>query len=144
MLSANLFSQTNQETRRIFELHGQVVFLSTVGIRLTDSNVNTDQCYGNNEDYYVTFYDTACYHPNRLTAVIDELNLHSSDTLYIYDGSDTTYPLLFKGNNSNASTVLYDDVYSSNNVMTIRIKTDGADVARGFSFNIVCKKFVRR
>ena len=144
LLNVNLFSQENQETRRIFELHGQVVFLSTMGIRLTDSNVNTDQCYDNNEDYYVTFYDTACYHPNRLTAVIDELDLHPSDTLYIYDGLDTTYPLLFKGNNSNASTVLYDDVYSSNNVMTIRMKTDGTDVARGFSFNIVCKKICQK
>lgn len=140
ILITNLFSQENQETRRIAELHNQTVFLSTVGIRLTDSNVNTDQCYGNNEDYYVTFYDTACYHPNRLTAVIDELDIHPSDTLYIYDGPDSTYPVLFKGNNTNASTVLYDDVYSSSNVLTIRIKTDTAEVANGFSFNIVCKK----
>ncbi len=117
ILITNLFSQENQETRRIAELHNQTVFLSTVGIRLTDSNGNTDQCYGNNEDYYVTFYDTACYHPNRLTAVIDELDLHSSDTLYIYNGPDSTYPVLFKGNNTNASTVLYDDVYSSNNIV---------------------------
>ncbi len=136
---STLFSQ-NQDTKRIFELHGRAVFLSTVGVRLTDSDVNTNQSYDNNEDYYVTLYDTNCHYPNRLTAVIDELSIHPSDTLYIYDGPDTTYPLLFKGNSTNAHLILYDDIYSSDNVMTIRMKTDSEYVATGFSFNIVCKK----
>lgn len=140
LLNVNLFSQENQQTVRIFEVHGQTVFLSTVGMRLIDSRTTEGDCYDNNEDYYVTFYDTACFYPNRLTTVVDELDIHPSDTLYIYDGPDTTYPLLFKGNNSNASSVRYDDIYSTDNVLTIRIKTDSADTAGGFSFNIVCKK----
>ena len=140
LLNVNLFSQGNQQTRRIFEVHGQSVYLSTVGMRLIDSQTAAGDCYNNNEDYYVTFYDTDCSYPNRLTTIVDELDIHPSDTLYIYDGPDTTYPLLFKGNNSNASSVLYDDIYSSDNVLTVRIKTDAADTAKGFSLNIICKK----
>ena len=99
--SINVYAQ-NQEVKKISELHQQTIYLTSVGLRLTDSDAGGGP-YGHNEDFVVTLYDTACATPNRLTFIVDDFDIHISDTLYIYDGPNTSAPLLYKGNNNNSA-----------------------------------------
>ena len=105
VISTSVFAQDppgNQEVKKISELHQQTIYLTSVGLRLTDSDASGGP-YGSGEDYVVTLYDTNCSHPNRLCFRVDEFNIHPSDTLYIHDGPNTASPLLYKGNNSNSA-----------------------------------------
>ena len=89
MTNFSLFAQENQEVKTISELNGQTKYLTTVGLRLTDSDAAGGP-YASNEDYVVTLYDTICAHPNRLTFMVDDFDIHPSDTLYIHDGPNTS------------------------------------------------------
>ena len=86
--SRGVFAQDNQEVKSISQLHQQTVYLTSAGLRLTDSEALGGP-YGNNEDFIATFYDTVCSTPNRLSFTIVEFGIHPSDTLYVYDGPNT-------------------------------------------------------
>lgn len=139
VISTSVFAQEpgNQEVKKISELNGQSIYLSSLGIRLTDSDAAGGP-YGSNENYVVTLYDTNCSHPNRLCFRVDEFNIHPSDTLYIHDGPNTASPLLYKGNNSNSA--MSEIFYATGDCLTIRFRSDGADTARGFVANILCSR----
>ena len=133
----SVFAQENQEVKKISELDGQIKYLGSVGIRLTDSEASGGP-YASNENFVATFYDTACANPNRLAFIVDDFDIHPSDTLYVHDGPNTSAPLLYKGNNSNSALSEY--FYASGNCLTIRFKSDGVDTAKGFVANMVCTK----
>lgn len=133
----NIYCQ-NQETKTISELNGNNYYLTTVGLRLTDSDNGVNNNYGSNENYIVTFYDTNCQEPYRLTFMVDEFDIHNDDTLFIYDGSSINSPLLYKGNNSNSC--LFDRFYASSGVITIRFKSNEVNNGNGFLINILCSK----
>ena len=137
LISSEILAQEDQPVKKISEISGQTVYLTSSGMRLTDSDYQGN-LYGNNENYYVTLYDTACSHPNRLGFAIIDFDIHPSDTLYIYDGSNTSSPLLYKGNNSNSA--LSETFYATGNCLTIRFISDAVDTAKGFMANIVCGK----
>lgn len=133
----NIYCQ-NQETKTISELNGNNYYLTTVGLRLTDSDNGVNNNYGSNENYIVTFYDTNCQEPYKLTFMVDEFDIHNDDTLFIYDGSSINSPLLYKGNNSNSC--IFDKFYASSGVITIRFKSNEVNNGNGFLINILCSK----
>ena len=128
----------NQVVKKISELNGQTINLPGEGIRLTDSDANGNY-YADNENYTVTFVDTSCYDPNRLTLAIDEFDVEPGDTLYIYDGTSTSDPLICKANND--TSILFQQIYATGNSITLRFKSDNnGNVGKGFSINVVCGK----
>ena len=137
MTNFSLFAQENQEVKKISELNGQTKYLTTVGLRLTDSDAPGGP-YASNEDYVVTLYDTICAHPNRLSFRFDDFDIHPSDTLYVHDGPNTSAPILYKGNNSNSA--MSEIFYATGDCLTIRFRSNGADTAKGFIANVICTK----
>lgn len=135
--SRGVFAQDNQEVKSISQLHQQTVYLTSAGLRLTDSEALGGP-YGNNEDFIATFYDTVCSTPNRLSFTIVEFGIHPSDTLYVYDGSNTAAPLLYKGNNNNSA--LSETFYATGNCLTVRFRSNAVDTAKGFQANLLCTK----
>lgn len=127
----------NQVVKKISELNGQTVILPGEGLRLTDSDASGNY-YGNNENYTVTLIDTSCYDPNKLTLTMDEFDVKPGDTLFIYDGPNTNSPILFAANNNNS--IANKSIYGMSNSLTLRFKSDSANVAKGFSINIICSK----
>ena len=98
----------NQAVKKISELNGQTVELPDEGIRLTDSDANGNY-YADGENYTVSFIDTSCYDPNRLTLAIDEFDVEPGDTLFIYDGPNTNSRLICKANNN--ASILFQQIY---------------------------------
>lgn len=135
--STILFAQDNQEIKKISELANQSLYLQRAGLRLLDSDAHGN-FYGNNEDIKVTFFDTVCQDPNKLTVVVDEFDVKPGDSLFIYDGPNINSQVLYKGNNNNSP--LYSEFYATGGSLTIRFKSNARDTATGFSLNILCKK----
>lgn len=111
----------NQVVKKISELNGQIVNLPTEGIRLTDSDANGN-FYADGENYTVTFIDTSCYDPNRLTLVVDEFDVEPGDTLFIYDGPNTSSTILCKANNN--ASIFASRIYATGNSITLRFKSN--------------------
>ena len=82
--------------------------------------------------------------PNNGCTVVEvrSLDIDESDTLYFYDGTDTNGVLLFKINNGNYNpTVTYRfaaTIQNATGAVTIRFKTDTADVGEGFELQTSC------
>ena len=134
--SSALFAQ-NQEVKKITDYAGQTVYLTSVGLRLTDSDAHGNS-YGNGEDVRATFIDTACQDPNRLTVMVDEFDIKPGDTLFIYDGPNANSPLLYKGSEGNSA--MFENFYATGNSLTIRFKSNARDTATGFVLNLICTK----
>jgi len=73
---------------------------------------------------------------------IQSLDIDESDTLYFYDGADTTGPLLQKINNSNYNPTVYyryaATIQNTTGALTIRFKTDSTGVGEGFELKTSC------
>lgn len=70
-------------------------------------------------------------------------DIHSTDTLYIYDGPDVTSPLIGAYNN-NSVPVLYlmpvnASIYNASGCLTVRFVSDGAVEANGWWASITCE-----
>lgn len=79
---------------------------------------------------------------------VTSLDIHSSDTLYIYDGDNTSAPLLAKLNNSNYMGAAYSYIYmasiTSTKNITIHFVSDGANEGAGFVIETDCVKECQR
>ena len=73
---------------------------------------------------------------------IQSLDIDESDTLYFYDGADTTGPLLQKINNSNYNPTVYyryaATIQNTTGALTVRFKTDNIGVGEGFELKTSC------
>ena len=73
---------------------------------------------------------------------IQSLDIDESDTLYFYDGADTTGPLLQKINNSNYNPTVYyryaATIQNTTGALTVRFKTDNTGVGEGFELKTSC------
>lgn len=128
----------NQEIKTIKELHNQSYQITSLGLRLTDSNKLPNGDYDTNEFYQITFYSDE-YHDNyKLNLNIELFDIAEDDTLYIYDGATTNSPLLYKGNNSNSC--LLQQFYATDNFVTIVFKSNNINNGHGFNINIIYNK----
>ena len=97
--------------------------------------------YGSNLDQTLTITSND---PNNgcVLVEVEDLDIDESDTLYFYDGTDTTGTLLFKINNGNYNpTVTYRfaaTIQNASGAITVRFKTDSATVGEGFMLHTSC------
>jgi gliding motility-associated-like protein len=108
--------------------NGQTVTTCT-GIFYDSGGFGDD--YGNNENFTVSFCSG---NGNAVKFDFSSLDIRSGDTLYVYDGPDTTSPLM--GKYSNALLPL--SLISSATCMTFRFISNGIFIRSGWAANISC------
>ena len=102
--------------------------------------------YTQGHDYWVSITG-ACPEPNAFVFRIDMVDIAAGDTMFIYDGVDTSAPLLWY-NTAGESTPRTTNVFASpaNNVgLTVRLKTkersgSAPETGRGFQLLVTCMK----
>lgn len=112
---------------------------------VTDDNaVGTNGRYSLGHDYSVSLTTTMCTAPYRLALFLDELDIDPLDTLYIYDGPNTSSRLLMKVNNNVNTFLLNHAVYASpantSQTLTVRFRTSSSSSGThtGFVFRVQC------
>lgn len=98
--------------------------------------------YSNNQDYWITLQGNVA--PNTHVRIsFANFDVKDDDTLYIYDGPNTSSPLLSKHNNSynplnNGNTMVQASLSNASGSLTIRLKTNGANSGSGWNATILC------
>lgn len=102
--------------------------------------------YGNNENWTVTFTSSSAVNTH-IKIYFNNFNVHPSDTLYIYDGPNTTAPLIAGGpnghswfNNSNTLTLFQVEanITNTSGAITFRFKSNSSVVDAGWNATISC------
>ncbi len=128
LLPADVYSQGYVTVRLNAETNGTLVS-TPLQLRDDDSQGIGAPDYGfpqSGRDYYITI-QSDCIDPARLGFRIDSLAINCLDTLYVYDGADTSSPLLFKINNTSdfaAGDLVFVSPNNNQNLITIRFRTD--------------------
>jgi len=139
-----------------------IVFGQNVTIKLDASTHNTQKAacgywfyddggetgnYSNNQDRWITFYSTS---PTYTHIKIDfaSMSLAAGDTLIIYDGPNTSSPVLIKYSQANpltpANSAVQATVNNASGRLTVRFKTDATGNAAGWNSAIGCIKMCQR
>ena len=115
-------------------------FMANGGVNVTDDNAGNGGVYGNNTDCYIVLEGT-CESPYRLSLTFQKFDIHPSDTLFVYDGTSPSAPLLYAVNNNNSLLyqTIYAGTYNTTNSITLRFKSDDSLVAEGFNVLASCK-----
>ena len=87
--------------------------------------------YKNNENYTLTFCSG---NGNAVKFTFSSFDVRSGDTLYVYDGPDTSAPLLGKYSN----TIVPVSLVSFGTCMTFRFVSNGVFTREGWAANISC------
>lgn len=100
-------------------------------------------------DYTITVKGD-CEGENRLVLLVNELSVHSLDTIYIYDGPSVSSPLIKKFNYYYGGVSMGDYIYvtptNTSNMITIRFRTgndsdyNSDGIGKGFALNVHCRK----
>ncbi|MDT3386925.1 MAG: hypothetical protein LIR46_04070, partial [Bacteroidota bacterium] len=96
--------------------------------------------YSSGIDYTYTVYGT-CPSPQVLSLYVEVFDVDPTDTVFIYDGPSTIYPLIIAANNDNSilSHNYYVSSRNGHNALTVRIKSNSdSHVGAGFSFLFKC------
>ncbi|PKP17406.1 MAG: hypothetical protein CVU05_15580, partial [Bacteroidetes bacterium HGW-Bacteroidetes-21] len=95
-------------------------------------NAGAGASYLNNEDYTMTFYSGTT---DKIIFNFTHFALATDDTLFAYDGSSSSSPLI----GAYTGTMLPEAVYSHNgNSITWRFKSNSVNVAQGWKALITC------
>lgn len=135
--------------------HGRIINKSPAGTRIYCDGIDSAHSVGRGYDYWLTVIGD-CTAPNVMTFKIETLNLRFSesgnpcaDTLFIYDGVDTSAPVLWYATGNNMTPAVRDIYVSPNNVMqalTVRFKVCddcgpwNHETGRGFRMVAECQK----
>ena len=131
VVTVNLNSTTNGTSGQMTGTTQYFVF---------DDDSGTGGTYSSGIDYTYTVYGT-CPSPQVLSIYVEVFDIDPSDTVFIYDGSSTAYPLIVAANNSNniLSNNYYVSLRNNQNALTIRLKSNNdSHVGQGFSFLFKC------
>ena len=112
--------------------------------------------YQYGKDYMITI-SGGCPDGSRLSFLIDELSVSCLDTIYVYDGPDTTGTLVAKFNSFTGNVVEGDRIFESysntTGMLTLRFRTDprtdtnrldlacerhNNDIGKGFAIHFSC------
>lgn len=95
--------------------------------------------YGANETYTVTFASNNATNTH-MKLYFAAFDIHPSDTLYIYDGPNTTSPLIGAYNNNNTLFLfpVYTSVLNSSGDITLKFKSNSATHGQGWEADITC------
>lgn len=72
---------------------------------------------------------------NNITIEFVKFDLLDGDSLFVYDGSDASYPLL----GSYSGSAIPESVTSSSDKLFVRFATDNIDVSKGWYINYTCE-----
>ncbi len=103
--------------------------------------------YSNNQDRWITFYSTD---PTYTHVKIEfaSIDLAAGDTLIIYDGPNTSSPVLIKYSQANpltpANSAVQATVNNAGGRLTVRFKSDATGNAAGWNAAIGCIKMCQR
>ena len=110
------------------------------GYYLRDDDSGPNNSYSPGIDYTFTVYGS-CTSPEVMSIYVEVFDIDPSDTVFIYDGPSTTYPIIVAANNDN-NILSYNFYVSSRNgynALTVRIKSNNdSNVGQGFSFLFRC------
>lgn len=135
--------------------HGSVINKSIAGTRIYCDGIDSAHSVGRGYDYWITVVGD-CSLPNVMTFKIETLDLRFStsgnpcaDTLFIYDGVDTSAPLLWYATGNAMSPATRNIYVGPNNTMqalTVRYKVCddcgpwNYETGRGFRMVAECQK----
>jgi gliding motility-associated-like protein len=102
--------------------------------------------YNNNENWTVTFTSSSAVNTH-IKIYFNNFNVHTTDTLFIYDGPNTTSPLISSGpnglpyfNNSNTLTLFQVEanITNTSGAITFRFKSNATNTDAGWNATISC------
>jgi len=117
----------------------------TVTVCATDFYDNASGNYAASVNQTITFKSTTAN--TGLKMSFNQFDVHNSDTLFVYDGPNTTTsPLIGKFNNSNSlsggQNIVQTSIYNSTNAtggsLTFRFKTDASNQGAGWFASLAC------
>ncbi|MBQ7280779.1 MAG: gliding motility-associated C-terminal domain-containing protein [Bacteroidales bacterium] len=146
IVSTYAFAQSSVTYTLSPDLDGTVLQVPAEGLHVNDDGGNGS--YSSGIDWSVTLSDAdlPCSAPYVLGISFTQFDIHPLDTLFIYDGPSTAYPLIVAANNnynnlSEGRNTIYASRNNSSNLhaITIRFKTANHTVANaGFFCNVGC------
>ena len=116
----------------------------TINICATDFYDNASGNYNANVNQTITF--KANLANKGLKMSFNQFDVHFSDTLYVYDGPNTTSPLIGKFNNNNSlsggQNIVQTSIYNSTNVtgasLTFKFVTNASNQGAGWFASLAC------
>lgn len=110
-------------------------FFSGCDFYFTD-NGGTSGNYPDNSNMTFTLYpwDTIC----NFLYLFGDYSIAANDTLFVYDGSNTSTLKFFLTNSTSTSTYTFQS-NAANGALTFRFKSDGSGNAYGWSFHAECR-----
>jgi gliding motility-associated-like protein len=107
---------------------------------------NSGSNYGNNEDEDITVCPDYSNGSNKLGVTFGTntglvFGVHASDTVFVYDGPNTTFPLLGAHNSDTDPTgFTHQSTFAANptGCLTFAFKSDGTSDSTGWEANIAC------
>lgn len=136
-------------------LHGRVIQRSVAGTRIYCNGVDSTHSVGRGYDYWVTIIGN-CVAPNTMYFIIEDLDLRFSatgapcaDTLFIYDGIDTSAELIWYATGNIRTPMVNEIPVRPTNTMqalTLRFKVCNdcgpwnPETGRGFRILSECKE----
>jgi gliding motility-associated-like protein len=112
---------------------------TTCSTRMYDSD--SSGFYQNNENYTITFCSDGTGGGNTVNVGFGELfSIDPSDTLYVYDGSSTSSPLIGAYNNDNPPVGVTSTTANPSGCITFKFVSDGAIADTGWIAILNCVK----
>jgi PKD repeat protein len=119
--------------------NGQTIYICNA-----DFSDNTSATYNPNISNTITFKANTTN--SGLKFSFSQFDVDVSDTLYVYDGPNTSAPLIGKYNNSNALAgglnVIQSSIFNSTNAtgasLTFKFISDGSNQGTGWYANLIC------
>lgn len=127
-----LFAQTYNITTN----NGQTISTCT-----GDFYDNASGNYSASVDQTITFQSSSAT-STHIKVSFNQFDVNPTDTLYVYDGLNTSATLIGKFNNNNplsaGQNIVQASIYNSSGALTFRFKTDASNQAAGWFASIVC------
>jgi gliding motility-associated-like protein len=94
--------------------------------------------YGNNENFVMTFHSNNGTNTH-IKMTFNNFDVEPGDTLIVYDGSNTTQPVLGKYNNNNLPPSFIDASISNlSGDLTFQFKSNGSLASTGWFCSVIC------
>ena len=130
--TSNIYSQTTYTFGTSPAIDGATI--STCAATIYDSGGSGSQ-YANNENIKVTFCSMTP--GQQIKFILSGINIASGDTLRVYNGKNTSYPLLMLY--TNTGTIATDTINSySTGCLTMWFKSNASGVANGWAAAVSC------
>ena len=148
-VALTLSAQTSSVTYTLnATTNGTTIQMPAEGFQVTDDGTTGAYSKGKDWSLVVSSSQNPCSSPYTLALTFSRFDINPLDTLYIYDGPSSSYPLLVACNNNvnslnGARTIVYASPSNNNTTraLTVRFRTSNhSAVNDGFYFSVECLK----